>query len=315
MKVSVVIETFTLMHEYPAMAPADLPLVRVLTALRDQSGEPLDLEVIVVVEDVAGALASFLAARWPAVIVASLPGGGYFTMKNHGLRFAHGEIVALLDGDCVPCADWAEKLVRSIESGVDVAAGKTRYSPRSLLAHPLGLFDFGHIQNDRNGNANSFIANNVAFRTDVFREHPFDDRIPRSGAEYLLASRLKALGYKIVYQPEQVAVHEYDNKGLGFIGKRVRSGYDSINVCSLDEGRTVGESRLLKLGVFAPLGIFASRVWFDVKRFAANRRDLDISLLAVPAFWLMSLFMRGVEMGAGIVALVNRSFFRKRFGW
>jgi cellulose synthase/poly-beta-1,6-N-acetylglucosamine synthase-like glycosyltransferase len=296
--ISVVIETYTLMHEYASVSPAELPLVRVLAALCAQSVAREQLEIIVVVDTQSVALADFLRTAWPDVHVAPMPDGRYFTMKNHGLGLAHGEYLGFLDGDCVPAPEWAQRLTDALAQGADVVAGKTRYAPASWLSHPLGLFDFGHIQNDRDGAANSFIANNVAFRTAVFREHRYDERVRRSGGEYLLASRLKARGLRLVYRPDLIATHEYDNVGLGFVVKRLRAGYDAINITRL-----------------APLGLLVSRVWFDVRRFAGNRADLEIPLHQVPGYWLLSLFMRGVEMAAGFVTLARPAYFPARYGW
>ena len=226
-RISVIIET------YNATPETEIKLEHVLDKLNKQTYPRDKIEVLVVLDEANTKLAGFLKDKYPDVSLVTLNSNNYFSMKNHGIKFAQGDIVAFLDCDCIPGEDWAERIASTLSRGADVAAGKTRYPSDKPLARTFDLFDFGHVQGDENGEANCFVANNVAFRKDVLLKHNFDNRIGRSGGCYLLARQLKVLNYKMVYEPGQFAVHEYNIKGLGFIIKRIRLGYDSINLCRL----------------------------------------------------------------------------------
>lgn len=313
--VSVVIETFTMTHDYPAAAPAESPLVGVLEGLRRQDYPRELLEVVVVLDEETRALADFLRAAYPHVGVLTTSGGEYFSMKTFGARHARGEVVAFLDSDCVPVEDWVRLAVARIEEGADAVAGKTRYRPQTLAARTHGVFDFGHVQAGRRGEATSLMANNAAFRREVFIRHPFDPRLRRSGADYMLACELKARGYRVVYEPRLYAAHEYDIETMGFVVKRVRAGYDALNVSRVDAAGVVRETRLARARALAPLAVFLSRFLFDCTRFVRNRRDLGIRPRALPYFLGASLLMRGIELAAGLVTVVRPDYFRKKYHW
>jgi hypothetical protein len=154
----------------------------------------------------------------------------------------------------------------------------------------------------------------VGFRREVIRAHGFDPRIRRSGAAHLLGHALMALGHRIVYEPEQRVCH--NSYGLGEeLRMRVKSGYDSVALARIDEAEVLGESGYLRRsGLALPL-VFARRVWFDVRTLIGNRADLDIPLVAIPCFLLLSPLVRGVELVAGLITLVRPRYLKDRYGW
>jgi glycosyltransferase involved in cell wall biosynthesis len=125
-------------------------------------------------------------------------------MKNYGFDLARGDVIALLDGDCVPAPDWLERIAASIENRADVAVGKTRYRSDKLLASTFSVFDFGHVQGNKTGRASYFNANNLAFKAPVARQNKFDERARRNGACYHLWQRLAKQNYSFSAQGEGV---------------------------------------------------------------------------------------------------------------
>jgi cellulose synthase/poly-beta-1,6-N-acetylglucosamine synthase-like glycosyltransferase len=313
--ISFVIETFTLMHDYEPGVPSEGSLVKVIEALRGLSYPAESMEIIVVLDEQSEELASFLGAAYPDVKLCLMKGAEYFSMKTFGAQSARGDILALLDSDCVPYPQWAQVAAGRINEGADLVAGKTRYRPQSLAARTYGVFDFGHVQGDSRSEANCFMANNAAIRRELFLKHPFDARARRSGADYMLACELKAAGYRLLYEPALFAAHEYDIETMGFVIKRVRAGYDAVNVSRLDEAGVVGETRLSKAGPFAPFAFFLNRMFFDAARFVRNRRDLGIPVYALGYFLCASLLMRSIELIAGLITLVSPRYFKDKYGW
>lgn len=307
---SVVIETFNADQE------TEVEVDDVLKRLGEQTHPAECIEVLVVHDESNRGIAEYLKANYPDVRCLALRNANYFSMKNHGLKFARGEIIAFLDSDCLPRGnDWAERIVSTLSGGADVAAGKTRYAPGRLLAHTFDVFDFGHVSGDENGEASGILANNVAFGREVLSQHSFDDRLGRSGGCYLLGRQLKSLGYKIAYDPEQFAVHGYNIEGPKWIWKRIRLGFDAINLCRLDEDGVLPEQRAIKMGILAPFAIAASRVWFDFRRFVSNSADLGIPIYAIPWFCLTSVVTRSIEAIGGVITVVRPGYFHRKFGW
>jgi glycosyltransferase involved in cell wall biosynthesis len=306
---AVIIET------YNATPETEIQLQHVLDRLNEQSYPLAKIEVIVVRDEANQELAEFLSDHYPHVKQAALNSSNYFSMKNCGLQLAQSDIIAFLDGDCIPSKNWAERIVSNISQGADVSVGKTRYPSHKPFARTFDFFDFGHVQADKNGEANCFVVNNVAFKKQIIEEHNFDNRLGRSGGCYLLSRQLKSLNYKLVYDPEQFAVHEYNIKGLGFIGKRIRLGFDAINLCQLDDEGVLAEKKFYQFGILAPFVIFLSRVFFDLRRMISNHKDLNIPLYAIPYFCLASILMRSIEIIGGIITVVKPNYFKIRFNW
>jgi len=309
-KVSVIIET------YNTPPGNEIRLRDVLRALRDQTYPPEETEAIVIFEEALAALFEPLAREHPWARFVPMRDANYFPMKNHGLRFASGEIIAFLDADCLPSADWVQRIVASIEGGADVAVGRTVYPPGRPFSHTFDIFDFGYVRTDQSGEANCFYANNVGLRREVILAHGFDPRLGRSGGCHLLSSRLKARGYKFVYDPEQSVVHDFGvNRGLKFALERIRVGFDAINLCRLDDEGVLAEKKFAGLKFLSPFAICAARVASDLARVTRRRRELGIAPLAVPYFCAASFVMRGLEMVGGVITVISPDYFRRRFRW
>lgn len=307
-KLSIVIETLNL------EAGPELNLTAVARALEQQTYPFENFEVIVVVDEKNPALSAQVRESFPGFHLLELADSTYFSMKDAGARMASGDILVLLDSDCVPAPDWAMSLVRQFQSGVDAVAGKTRYAAHQPLAATFNFFNFGYIFNDRNGQANSMLPNNCAFRREVYLQHPFDLRIRRSGAAHLLCQQLRARGLKVVYEPGMAATH--NSYGISDeLLMRIKSGYDVVNLGQLDREGVMKESRYLRSGPLALLLICLNRMIFDVRLALGQRRQLGLSWWSLPYFLLASPVIRGIELVSGLITLVRPEYFRRKFGW
>ena len=96
---------------------------------------------------------------------------------------------------------------------------------------------------------------------------------------------------------------------------RARAGYEAVNLCQLDEAGVLSERKYLKLGVLSPFIFSLRRLLYDFKCIVSNRRDLNISLHAIPYFFAVSVIVRGLEVIPGIIAVIKPGYFGKKFGW
>jgi len=308
--ISIVIETFTISHEYPLTASIeDSPLRVVLDRLQEQTYPLAETELILMIDEENVARFEPLQKRFPRLRTVTQPNAKYFSMKNLGIELAQSPIVALLDADCVPTKDWVERVVRSINNGADVVVGKTRYRNDKPLASTFSVFDFGHVQGYEGGRASYFNANNLAFKTEVARHNPFDLRARRNGACYHLWQRLAQQKLNMVYDSGQFASHGYDIEGWGFIPKHLERGFDAINFFRIDETGVMPGTRYMWLGILAPVGMAFSRILFDFKRIITNRNDLGIRWYAIPYFYAVSLVIRQIEMIGGLIAIVRPNYY------
>ena len=306
--VTVVIETITARYDaQDGQALAD-ELTGTIAAL-DRQTYPHDLiETIVVLDpEVPESDVTEVKRRYPSVTLVQAPAANYFAAKNAGANAAHGAIVVLLDGDCEAAADWLEKLVSPFETGVAVVTGCTRYSGPSRLARTFSVSDFGTVLEHESGGATGIMLNNVAFRRDVLLHHPLDTRIRRNGGCFLLYHQLRAAGARIIYEPRAEVSHGLDIRGLGYVRKHFDRGYDGVGVYRLDAGEVLrGTRSFRRFGGAVLLPLTLRRVALDWVRLARHRRQVGISVPALPYFALVILGTRLIELVGAIVAVLDR---------
>lgn len=289
-------------------------LSQCLEALCGQSYPKDRTELLVVVPSTNKDLATFLEKTHPACQIVWSDRETYYAMKMSGVNAAQGEFVAFVDSDCIPCVDWAESIVESLSAGFDVVAGKTRYSRHAWFSKTFSLFSFGHLRNDEHGEANGFIVNNCGFRTNVIRDHAFDDLEHRTGSGYTLSRKLKKLGFRITYNPQVLAMHY--NHGLAYhLANRLRSGHEVIRLSQDDVDEVLADTRFLRFGVLAPFIHAIRRFHYDLKTLWTNHRDLGISRLAIPVHAAAAFLIRTLEVGTGIITVVSPKYLPRKYGW
>lgn len=305
---SIVIET------YNATPESKVQLQHVLARLRRQSFAQDDMEILVVVDAERPDLADFVRRADPAAEVVSTTDPTYYGMKRTGIGKARGDVVALLDSDCLPVEDWAREIVSTIRQGADVVAGRVRFPPDSLFPRTFAVFDYGHLRNGPDGQAPCFNVSNAGLRGEIAREHPFDARLTRFGGGSLLGRQLKSLGFKIVYNPAAGVMH--NDKGLRkHLQVRFRTGHEAVALCRLDSERVLPDTRFAKLGFLAPFLFAARRIVCDWRTILGNRRDLEIAWYETPYFVAASVLIRTAEVSGGLVSVAKPDYLARRFGW
>ena len=304
--VSVVIETITARVDCHGSVLTDI-LAAPIAALEDQTWPKDRLEMILVVDQ--GVSADDLAAaarRFPGVRIASSAATNYFAGKNAGVAASSGEFVVLLDGDCTPAADCIERLIGRFEPGVAAVAGRVRYSGSSWAARTFSVPDFAYIVADRDGQASGINLSCAAIRREVIEANPLEETIARNGGCYLLFHRLRQGGARILYEPGAVALHRLDFRGVGFVGKHFGRGYDNVSVLRADSSDSLRGTRWYRrFGGLALIGFTARRVLVDWARLARHRRQIGISLLALPYFALVGAGLRTVELAGALTAQIR----------
>jgi glycosyltransferase involved in cell wall biosynthesis len=310
--VSVVIETVTLRESGGHDLVPDL--CRAIDAVLAQTYPPERIEILVVFDsDISIDNEEEIRRRYPSVRVVHATAANYFAEKNAGAARASGAIVALVDGDCVPVAEWVAAHVACIENGADGVAGRTRYSGGSLGARTWSVPDFGNVTGDRDGQATGFNLNNVSFRREVLLAHPLNARILRDGGCYLLYHTLRRDGHRIAYAPAALVSHGFDVEGLGFARKHFARGFDGVNVYRCDDEGVLRGTRLVKrFGPFALFPLAARRLALDAVRLVRHRKEVGVPLPALPFFMGVMLTTRTIELAGGLLAFVDPGWRERR---
>ena len=300
MTVSVVVETIT-GREQMSGSLAD-ELRGTLEGLAQQTVAPH--EIIIVVDDLVDpGAADELRRRYPHAKVTTSGRSNYFAAKNAGAEAATGEIVAMVDSDCVPFPDWIEMLLARFGPGVDIVAGRSRYPGRSLLARTFSVPDLGYVLGKENGTATGVNLSNVAFRRELFLRHRLDARIHRYGGGYFLLHQLRAEGARAVYQPRARVWHGFPG-GVGVIRKHFERGYDGVVIFRLDEQCFLRGTRVFhRFGAIALIGITGRRILLDWMLLARQHRQIGIPAFGVPYWCAVTVFTRLLELVGGVAAI------------
>jgi glycosyltransferase involved in cell wall biosynthesis len=304
--ISVVIETIT--REDYAEHPLAEDLQPALNGVARQTYPRELVETIVVIDDtLAGRESDEIVRRYPWVTIVKSPQRNYFAAKNAGAQAARGSLVALLDGDCEPVAEWLETLVERCQPEVAAVAGRTRYTGGSLGGRTFSVSDFANVTGDASGAASGFNLNNVLFRREVLLAHPLDARIRRNGGCYLLYHQLGAAGARIVYEPRASVAHGLDIGGSRFVKKHFERGFDGVSVYQFDEGAVLRGTRLFRrFGAAALIALAARRIILDWIRIIRDRDQIGISLITFPYFAVVSTGVRLIELLGELTAVARR---------
>ncbi len=305
--VSVVIETITPRSGSVNGSLAD-SLASTLKALDQQTyAHELIQRIVVLDSAVAAQDADELRRRYPSVKLVSSIKRNYFAAKNAGAAAADGDVVALLDGDCIPEPHWLEALLGQFESGAAAVGGRSRYPGSTWLARTFSVPDFAYILSEQSGAASGFNIHNVAFRREVLLAHPFDERIPRDGGCYLLFHQLRGEGARILHEPRAEVAHKLDFHGFGFVSKHFNRGYDGATVYRIDDGGALRGTRLFRrIGAVALVPITGRRIIVDWLRLLRHRRQIGIPFVALPYFGAIAVVTRLIELTGGLSASVSK---------
>jgi glycosyltransferase involved in cell wall biosynthesis len=299
--VSVIVETITPREHGGHGALVD-EIAPTLTAVLAQPSPAGAVEHLVILDAESAGEADAIARRFPMVRLVIATTANYFAAKNAGVAAARGEVVALIDGDCVPAPDWLARLTGALASGVDVVAGRTRYEGGSLVARTFSVPDFASVL-DAGGGASGFNINNVAYRRATFLTEPLDAGIPRNGGCFLQFHALRRRGARIVYAADAIVTHGLDVAGLGFAHKHFDRGFDGWLIYRGDDRGLLRGSRWVRS--FGPLALpplQARRIGLDWLRLVRYRRQMGVATLALPYYGAVVVLTRAIELAGGLAA-------------
>jgi hypothetical protein len=129
-------------------------------------------------------------------------------LKDAGVKRAKGELIAILEADCIPTSDWLRHLVSALRERPDYAAasGKTLYPGRSLFGRGLTLLDRS-VYPGASGPTASISNNNSIVRRAVLDRYPY----PAAPSPFLSAAlRWRAMqkdGLRFFFESHAIVYH------------------------------------------------------------------------------------------------------------
>lgn len=201
-------------------------LARCLAALTRQSIHRV-LEIVVVddgsedQESVARIVAETPGAR----LVRKL-GAGVAAARNAGIEAARAPLLCLIDDDCDPVVDWAERFRAALLGGADTVAGPTLNGfPNDILGDATQTI-VNYLA--AHSNTRSPIAfapgSNLAFTAETARALPFDEGYGPGGEDRDWCARLVRSGRTLTWEPQAIVRHYQELTLASFLVKHVNWG-------------------------------------------------------------------------------------------
>jgi glycosyltransferase involved in cell wall biosynthesis len=149
------------------------------------------------------------------VTFLSQPRAGPASARNTGAAHAKGKYLAFTDDDCVPAADWLQRLAARFAIAPEQMVGGTTVNgvPGNLYSAASQLL-IGYLYAHYNADSNQAVfltSNNMAMAAALFRKvGGFDVTFPRAaGEDRELCDRWLRNKFGITFAPEAVVHHEH----------------------------------------------------------------------------------------------------------
>jgi cellulose synthase/poly-beta-1,6-N-acetylglucosamine synthase-like glycosyltransferase len=165
-----------------------------------------------------------LAEKFPGVTWKYLDDKSIPAKRNFGSRAATGHILAFIDDDCVPAADWLDAGVKYLEEHPEAGGveGRTVIDAPADTSAPMAEFK----RLERRG----FRTNNIFYRKKVFFEAGgFDERFTVQREDADLAYSVLSRGYGIGYCEGAVVRHRVrENEKWDLLKNCVNRRFDPL---------------------------------------------------------------------------------------
>lgn len=180
---------------------------RVLSGIRFQEFDLSQVEVLVVGLDGPGLVRADRLTRFISTGIPVPPA----VARNIGAHEAEGEVLCLLDADCIPHRHWLRTLVsRYDDPGVGIIGGGVSFPVSGYwsLADNIATF-YPYLDTSPAGTRDQLPSLNLSFRREVWETvGPFDERYPRpAGEDADWATRARLAGYTLYFEPRAVVIH------------------------------------------------------------------------------------------------------------
>lgn len=203
-------------------------LGRALAAVAAQT-EPPD-QVIVVGRDEAGALAAFPAVRFVdtgAPVCAA-------RARNVGLATATGDLLLLLDADCIPRPDWLARHRARHAAGEQVVGGAVELAGDNYWAQSDNVSMFHEFVPHHPPGARLLLPTlNLSLRPGVFATvGGMDESFPGAAAEDAdWTIRIRRAGYRLWFDPAAVVAHSPARTTPSDVARHWRNlGHNAVRV-------------------------------------------------------------------------------------
>lgn len=186
---------------------------------------------IIIVDDFSKANIKDLVLEYKALDIVyhrNKSNNGPAFSRNTGIKLAKYDYVAFTDNDCTVTPDWLINIYRSIKSSTDQVAGVGG----KIIAKNIDLISLYYVYHKildpwyYKGQFLYLVTANAIFKKQALEDvGGFDDTITSAGGEDPgLCFKLTGKGYKFLYNPDAVIIHNFQRGIINFIKTFYRYG-------------------------------------------------------------------------------------------
>lgn len=213
--------------------------------------------------------------RLPLGRLLRQPNRGPAAARNTGVKASSSPLVAFLDDDCVPTAEWLKELTAPFAAG-DATLGAT--GGRVLPAPPQNwVARFCAVTEYSSGVQAEFVnaaTANACYRRSVLEElDGFDERFTLPGGDDPdLSERTRAAGYRLEFVPGAIVYHSELESYRDFVGHMYGRGIGEARI-AVKHGR---RGRVLARAILLPA--FLARTTLGCWRRTAGKGGIPARL-------------------------------------
>jgi len=221
-KISVIIPTYN----------RPVSLEKCLDALVNQTVDSSAWEVVVV-NDGGEPLDSLLTKYQNRINCKSInqENCGPASARNAGVERAAGQIIALLDDDCLPERNWIQQIINHAKPGTIIGGKVNNFYNENLFSEASQvLIDFLYAFNEGRKDA-FFTSNNFClFREDFVRLKGFSTAFQTSaGEDREFCVRAENQGVKLIFNPEMKIRHAHKLSFISFCQLHKKYGFAAFD--------------------------------------------------------------------------------------
>jgi len=269
---------------------------RTLSAVAEQAARER-AEVVVVDSHPGGRdMPTDVGALAPAARVVRGDGGEpAHDLLNAAVRSARAELVALLDGDCLPAPGWLAAALGAMRERPDAAAvsGRTTYPEHAFTDRVLAVLSRAFLDPGRAGPTRFVSPYNAIFRRDALVAHPLGAH-QRAMAARLQSEAIRLAGGRLYFEPDMAVTHRFEGWAME---RRIRRnvGYRAVRVRQLEP--RVPHAWMLRLGIAAIPAIATARTLESCWTCLRVGRHYGLRWFEMPAAFAIAIAVHSMELG------------------